>query len=49
MSSFELNKVIGAILGIFLIILIINNLGNIIFKQEDNKDITARLDEKERQ
>ena len=46
MSSFELNKVIGAILGIFLIILIINNLGNIIFKQEDNKEHSAENNEK---
>ena len=45
MSSFELNKVIGAILGIFLIILIINNLGNIIFKQEDNKEHSAENNE----
>ena len=45
MSSFELNKVIGAILGIFLIILIINNLGNIIFKQEDNKKHSAENNE----
>ena len=35
MSSFELNKIIGSILGVILLILVINNLGDILYHEQE--------------
>ncbi len=35
MSGFELNKIIGSILGVILLILVINNLGNILYHEQE--------------
>ena len=35
MSSFELNKIIGSVLGVILLILVINNLGDIFYHEQE--------------
>ena len=35
MSGFELNKIIGSILGVILLILVINNLGDILYHEQE--------------
>ena len=46
MSSFELNKIIGSVLGVILLILVINNLGDIFYQeQEVDANVNIILDE----
>ena len=35
MSSFEINKIMGSIFSVILLLLIIKNLGNILYIEED--------------
>ena len=48
MSSFELNKIIGSVLGVILLILVINNLGDIFYHEQEvdaHANVNIILDE----